>query len=165
MLKDLLLLGAEGVIPGRYIVSLLRVFKQFTHFNGRRRQPSFFTSTSTPRNCKTHQVLHHSVTAQMPRKSRFIVLSGMLGWSFLTGQPSSKNQNKAQPGDLWTQSALVNPLSASILSIDATPAPPSQEEPVPVNLETSEILDLAPATSSPTITSCFSAQHIQSGDG
>jgi len=24
-------LGAEGVIPGRYIVSLLRVFKQFTH--------------------------------------------------------------------------------------------------------------------------------------
>ena len=27
----LLSLGAEGVIPGRYIVSLLRVFKQFTH--------------------------------------------------------------------------------------------------------------------------------------
>ena len=26
-----LTLGAEGVIPGRYIVSLLRVFKQFTH--------------------------------------------------------------------------------------------------------------------------------------
>jgi len=24
-------LGAEGVIPGRYIVSFLRVFKQFTH--------------------------------------------------------------------------------------------------------------------------------------
>jgi len=28
---SLLTLGAEGVIPGRYIVSLLRVFKQFTH--------------------------------------------------------------------------------------------------------------------------------------
>jgi len=28
---DLLTLGAEGVIPGRYIVSFLRVFKQFTH--------------------------------------------------------------------------------------------------------------------------------------
>ena len=26
-----LTLGAEGVIPGRYIVSFLRVFKQFTH--------------------------------------------------------------------------------------------------------------------------------------
>jgi hypothetical protein len=24
-------LGAEGVLPGRHIVSLLRVFKQFTH--------------------------------------------------------------------------------------------------------------------------------------
>jgi len=24
-------LGAEGVLPGRYIESLLRVFKQFTH--------------------------------------------------------------------------------------------------------------------------------------
>jgi hypothetical protein len=30
-LEDLLALGAEGVLPGRYIVSLLRVFKQFTH--------------------------------------------------------------------------------------------------------------------------------------
>jgi hypothetical protein len=25
-------LGAEGVLPGRHIVSLLRVFKQFTHW-------------------------------------------------------------------------------------------------------------------------------------
>jgi hypothetical protein len=29
--EDLLPLGAEGVLPGRHIVSLLRVFKQFTH--------------------------------------------------------------------------------------------------------------------------------------
>jgi hypothetical protein len=28
---QLLSLGAEGVLPGRHIVSLLRVFKQFTH--------------------------------------------------------------------------------------------------------------------------------------
>jgi len=30
-MRELQALGAEGVIPGRYIVSLLRVFKQFTH--------------------------------------------------------------------------------------------------------------------------------------
>jgi hypothetical protein len=29
--EDPLSLGAEGVLPGRHIVSLLRVFKQFTH--------------------------------------------------------------------------------------------------------------------------------------
>jgi len=31
MLSERVSLGAEGVIPGRYIVSLLRVFKQSTH--------------------------------------------------------------------------------------------------------------------------------------
>jgi hypothetical protein len=28
--EDIVTLGAEGVLPGRHIVSLLRVFKQFT---------------------------------------------------------------------------------------------------------------------------------------
>jgi hypothetical protein len=28
---EVLTLGAEGVLPGRHIVSLLRVFEQFTH--------------------------------------------------------------------------------------------------------------------------------------
>jgi CO dehydrogenase/acetyl-CoA synthase delta subunit len=29
--REVLTLGAEGVLPGRHIVSLVRVFKQFTH--------------------------------------------------------------------------------------------------------------------------------------
>jgi len=30
-IEDLVTLGAEGILPGGYIESLLRVFKQFTH--------------------------------------------------------------------------------------------------------------------------------------
>lgn len=51
------------------------------------------------------------------------------------------DQNKRQPADLWIQSALVNPLGASVLSIDTALAPPQWEKSVSVDLDVNQILE------------------------